>query len=71
MVISNFNKYNLFTNTTKESEELLMKKLRCFVFCLLLSCQTTASLFPFFQEQPKPGIGIMEENPFLDVRGEN
>jgi len=71
MVFSVFNKYNHFTNTTKESEELLMKKFRCFVLCLLLSCQAATSLFPVFQKSAKPVVGTMEENPFLDMRGEN
>ena len=48
-----------------------MKKLRCFLFCLMLSMQAAAGLFPVFRQEPKPPIQVMEENPCDDARKEN
>jgi len=47
-----------------------MKKLRCFLFCLMLSMQAAAGLFPVFRPitVTKAPISICEECPFKDSR---
>ena len=47
-----------------------MKKLRHFIFCLLLSCQAAAGLLPVFRIplDEKPPIQVQEENPCKDTR---
>ncbi|MBP3595672.1 MAG: hypothetical protein J6J44_14215 [Lachnospiraceae bacterium] len=45
-----------------------MKKLRRFIFCLMLSSQIASGLFPVIRTQlsENPPIQLMEENPFDD-----
>ena len=44
-----------------------MKKLCRILFCLMLSCQVAAGLFPVFHQNPKPPIHVMEENPYKNA----
>jgi len=43
-----------------------MKKLRRFIFCLMLSSQIASGLFPVIRTQlsENPPIQVMEENPY-------
>jgi len=50
-----------------------MKKLRRILFCLMLSCQVAANLFPVFRMHlnAKPPIYVQEESPLDDIRKTN
>ena len=43
-----------------------MKKLRCFLFCLMLSMQAAAGLFPVLRQEPKSPVQIADGNPYLE-----